>query len=598
MANAFRHAPFFRKNIEGRIVLVWLALGLMATFEMAFAAPDTAPSLLWGLTLPLLGLRHLPRALTLMHLTRRLKIRTIPSLALEALAERTLASPDALYLGDGFDWQPGHAQWSHELLARGGPDATQGAYWLHELSTRKIDLLQPIRDTQGHTLIVGTTGSGKTRTFDLLISQAILRGESCIIIDPKGDRDLRAAALNALEVMGKGHELLIFHPAFPDQCVRLDPLRNFNRPSELSSRIASVIPSTNPSDPFKAFSHRALDQIIQGLLFLKKRPSLRALRRILETGPETLLEHVLEHHLRSILGEGWKSRLPGATRSRPGSRIGALAELYRTQVANTHPALPLEGLLSLWEHDRTHFGKMVASLLPVMTMLTSGVLEHLLSPDAGEMDDPRPVTDFGRVIERGQVIYIGLDALSDGPVASMIGILLLSDLAAVAGDRYNQGITPGAVNVFIDEAAEVINDPAIQLLNKGRGAGIRMTLATQTLADFTARLGSEAKTLQVLGNVNNLIALRVQDDDTQRYVTRNLPTFRRKTVLRTLGNATLGPDPLEFTGNLGERLIEEDADLIPPALLGQLPDLHFLAKLSGGRILKGRIPLLMPSHEA
>ena len=93
-----------------------------------------------------------------------------------------------------------------------------------------------------------------------------------------------------------------------------------------------------------------------------------------------------------------------------------------------------------------------------------------------------------------------------------------------------------------------------------------------------------------------MIALRVLDNETQQYVTRTLPRFRRRTILRTLGNATLGPDPAQFSGNLGERLIEEDADLFPAALLGQMPDLHFLGKLAGGRVIKGRIPLLIDSH--
>ncbi len=38
--------------------------------------------------------------------------------------------------------------------------------------------MQPLKHTEGHSLIVGTTGSGKTRMFDILISQAILRGGS------------------------------------------------------------------------------------------------------------------------------------------------------------------------------------------------------------------------------------------------------------------------------------------------------------------------------------------------------------------------------------------------------------------------------------
>jgi conjugal transfer pilus assembly protein TraD len=33
-------------------------------------------------------------------------------------------------------------------------------------------------------------------------------------------------------------------------------------------------------------------------------------------------------------------------------------------------------------------------------------------------------------------------------------------------------------------------------------------------------------------------------------------------------------------------------DLFPPALLGQLPNLHYLAVLAGGRIVKGCLPIL------
>ena len=47
-----------------------------------------------------------------------------------------------------------------------------------------------------------------------------------------------------------------------------------------------------------------------------------------------------------------------------------------------------------------------------------------------------------------------------------------------------------------------------------------------------------------------------------------------------------------FTGTHGERLMEEESSLFPAALLGELPNLHYIAKLSGGRIVKGRLPIL------
>ena len=191
--------------------------------------------------------------------------------------------------------------------------------------------------------------------------------------------------------------------------------------------------------------------------------------------------------------------------------------------------------------------------------------------------------------------YIALDSLSDGLVGSAIGSILLADLAAVAGDRYNYGVSDRPVNVFVDEAAEVINDPFIQVLNKGRGAKIRLFIATQTFADFSARTGSQDKARQVLGNVNNLIALRIMDSETQQYITDNLPKTRLKYIMRTQGVATSATHPGVFSGNVGERLMEEEGDLFAPQLLGQLPDLHYIAKLSGGRIVKGRLPVLRSS---
>lgn len=231
-------------------------------------------------------------------------------------------------------------------------------------------------------------------------------------------------------------------------------------------------------------------------------------------------------------------------------------------------------------------------------MLTSSELGPLLSPIANDVDDSLLITDSGRIINNAQVAYIGLDSLTDAMVGSAIGSLLLSDLTAVAYDRYNYGVENRPVNIFIDEAAEVVNDPFIQLLNKGRGAKMRCVIATQTFADFAARTGSEAKARQVLGNINNLIALRVMDAETQQYITDNLPKTRLQYIMQTQGMSSNSDSPALFTYNHGERLMEEEGDMFPPQLLGQLPNLEYIAKLSGGRVIKGRIPILTSSTQA
>ncbi|WP_245561967.1 TraM recognition domain-containing protein [Lamprocystis purpurea] len=212
---------------------------------------------------------------------------------------------------------------------------------------------------------------------------------------------------------------------------------------------------------------------------------------------------------------------------------------YRERVSSDHPSTVLDGLLGLYEHEQVHFSKMVASLMPILNMLTSGDLERLLSPVAGTADDPRRLTNLAEVIAADEVLYVGLDSLSDAMVGSAIGSILIADLAAVAGDRYNHQGRLRPVNVFIDESAEVVNDPFIQLLNKGRGAGLRLVIAAQTFADFAARTGSEAKARQVLGNINNLVALRVLDAETQEYVAESLPKTRVTTIMRSHLNAAL-----------------------------------------------------------
>ena len=98
-----------------------------------------------------------------------------------------------------------------------------------------------------------------------------------------------------------------------------------------------------------------------------------------------------------------------------------------------------------------------------------------------------------------------------------MGSILLADIASCLGAIYNFS-KPADAFLIVDESAEVANDQLTQILNKGRGAGMKCVLAVQSIADFTVRFGMPAKTTQLLGNLNNLISLRIQDFETAKYV--------------------------------------------------------------------------------
>ncbi len=501
-------------------------------------------------------------------------------------------------MGAKYWWTDIESNRMHALMSRGiaaqlGKDALnkEGAYWLHGLA-KEEGAVADLALLDGHTLIVGATGVGKTRIFDLFIAQAIARGEPVIIIDPKGDHGLAENARRVCEAIGEPEKFIYFHPAHPEKSACIDPLRNWNRKTELASRIAALIPSETGADPFTAFGWKVLNDIVNGLIATGQRPNLVQLRRYIEGGPDSLLLKALRTHFKNHVRD-WESRVSGFVKQCKGNLLLAYILFYKEMVLFEAPSVDLDGLISTYEHNREHFQKMVASLIPILSMLTSDPLTELLSPDFAPGHD-RVVTDVAKAIRNDKVLYVGLDNLADATVGSAIGSILLADMTAVAGDRYNYGAdNKKPINVFIDEAAEVINQPTIQLLNKGRGAGFRMFIATQTFADFAARLGDENKARQVLANTNNKIALRVLDAETQEYIADGIPKIKVSSMMVRYGHNVVANIHEPYEASYQEQATQEEADLIPPAILSELAPLHYFARLSGGKTIKGRIPILV-----
>ena len=591
----------WRPIYEGYAAGVWLATAV-TLLGVAVVAP-LPPGLLQvsaGLSALLAVCRAIP-AIRLWRWQRRLRGQPLSFITPAQLARQQARQPRTVWLGRGFEWRPVHAQRIHEVLAHQGDtvlpqDATRGAIgapWLHGVGAREADIRLPLEHQAGHLLLVGATRSFKTKLLILIIFQAILRGEAVIVIDPKGDREVRRAMQAACRRAGRPQTFVYFHPAFPDLSARIDPLKNWNNATEIASRVAALIPSETGSDPFKAFSWNALNNIVGGLLEVEERPTLLKLRRYVEGGPDELLQRALRRYAERCLPDYTARLAPYLKGARDqAAQLGGWLRFYREVLAPIRPSPSLEGLSAMVLHDRVHFGKMVASLIPVLGMLTSAPLDGLLSPDPADADDPRRLTDMAQLLEHQQVAYLGLDSLANNTIGSAIGSLLIADLTATIGARYNYSTDFKPVTIVIDEAAEALNDPLIALLNKGAGGGARLVLATQTLGDIEARLGSPAKARQVLGNVNNLIVGRIRDAETQQYIAESLPKTRIRLLQPSQGSTSGSVHPIAFTGGYQESLGLEEAALFAPEWLGLLPNLEYIALLSGSRVVKGRLPIL------
>jgi len=552
---------------------------------------------------------------------------TVPVERVVAQAQR---APHAQWLGRGFDWTPMHAQRMQHLLRAGAPLTAARVRLIDGVEPRPRPLFMDTHALASHALVFGQTGTGKTRLAELLVTSFLARHRDAVvlIIDPKGDRDLQSLLARACRATGRPDALIALHPAFPARSVRFDPLRNFARASSIATRITTLLPSSGQGDAFTQFAWLAINRVVEAMVYAGVRPSLVSIRRCLEDDSHPLLAQVLDAwEARHRSAPDGRARPPEAAhadrtrragRARDGRarhavalepRLAAAVARYRER-SSTSPGVRepvVDGLLSLVMHDPVHFSKMVQNVLPLLASLTGGALGPLLSPDTADASDRRPVFDARKVIDQRRCFYLGLDALSDPVVAAAIGAIVLADLAQVAGELFNEDLDPAGarhrrgsrddharrrvpVLVFVDEAAEVVNAPLVQLLNKSRGAGFSICLAAQTVHDFEAKLGSAAARM-LLGNPGNLIALRTADLETQRFCAGSLAPVSVESIVQSRSSGVRPAfDDGDSDASIGVRRDFREAPLFAPEWLGLLPDLHFVARLAGGRTVKGELP--------
>lgn len=522
------------------------------------------------------------------------------------------------WLGRGFRWTQHHAEVARQIMFRSpgeiqGPPAwlpapllkaiqpanrvplkedAIGVSWIHGLSTEEQELTLPIEALSGHTLVVGTTRAGKTRLYELLSSQIIHAKKVLIIIDPKGDKDWEKRVRE--ECKRAGRKFLFFHPAHPSRSIRMNPLANWNTVSEVATRIGQLI---DAEGTFGAFAWKTLFRVMRAEVADGSRPTIRSAKNYVQNGVDPLLERLIQKKLFGLQGGAWDQDLQSYVKTQARGKTSPISSERLEGMIGKFQALQIEdeaitSLIAMVNHSKEHYSKMIQVLEPILEMLGSDELGRMLSPDPLDMTDDRPIYDTQKIIEENAVLYVGLDSLSNKIIGSAIGSILLADLASVAGAIYNFREAKD-IYVFIDEAAEVMNEQGIQLLNKGGGAGIKAFIATQTIADFDVVFGNSARTGQALGNLNNVICLRVKDPDMADWIATSFGKTAARDVRVTHSTGSGSSKSFtEFSGSTSRSLAETEIPFVSPDLLTRLPGLQYFAFLAGSTLYKGRLPLL------
>ena len=553
-------------------------------------------------------------------------------------------SPEWLFLGRGFRWTAQHTQrlWDatrphnrrylepgrwyvtvrrlEDRLPRLQPVTAAERWWnpLRPLppvggmpALHGVGLLEgeqvirlPASERQGHVFYVGTTGVGKTRAAELAITQDIRCGYPVVCLDPKGDPELFQRMY--VEAKRANRPFYFFHLGYPEHSARYNPIGRFSRITEVATRIANQLPSQGNAEAFRQFAWLFTNVIARALVALGSRPDYRQILRYMNH-IEPLLVQYFEHWLDREGPANWREAIkvqdqasvPAYLKNRD-PRARQLVAFYREQELYDPVA---DGLRRAFEYEKTFFDKISVAVQPLLEKLLSGRIAELINPDYTDTDDPRPILEWQGVIRRRAVVYCGFDALTDPEIAAVVGQSMIADLVAYAGELYKHGLGSGLpqpeavpeTQIHLDEFAELVRGPEIvQALNKGRGAGLRFSVYTQTLADIEAGLGNRARAGQVTGNVTNtIIMLRVADLETAKLLTERLGKVEVNALMLVSGthDSSTPESPVDFTSSTQERISGQTVPMLEPGHLMKLPRGQAFVLMEGGQLYKLRLPL-------
>ncbi len=499
---------------------------------------------------------------------------------------------------------------------------------LNGVEHRQHKVFLPKSDRRQHTYMAGSTGTGKTEAMELMIVQDIHRSSrDCVIVfDPKGSASLLktmyAEAINA----GRADDFTVFHLGFPDISAMYNATGNFSRITEVSSRLANQLPDGGDSSAFKEFGWQFMNLVVRVSDEMTIPVTLVSIRKYIgDIGP--LYLNYARQALTSKYGPVWiehfndevRAVVDAEAKSSKSSVIGylsgrpveeqALHNLLRKGgfvLSENQLFLDLEEVFKM---SASHYGKLVASVRPLLDKLTAGQLELIMSPSEEEISNGRKLLEWEQIIRKKGIVYIGLDAMADFTVASAVGNAMLMDFVSTASRIYKEGVlgdTPGGIPseeisvwMYLDEVDALVGDEFIPMVNKIRGAGVGIVALSQAVQDFEVALNSVAKQKVIIGNFNNVIMFRVRNVETAALIADQSPTVRvlQLTDITTAQDTDNMLDGSLFKSANEDRSTHTETAMITEWMVMRLPIGQAFASVEGGRLMKLHFPFRVRQYD-
>ncbi|MCW2920485.1 MAG: type secretory pathway VirD4 component-like protein [Thermoleophilia bacterium] len=305
-----------------------------------------------------------------------------------------------------------------------------------------------------HTLVLGTTGSGKTTASLTILCQAVLAGWGVVLIDLKGDPDNTAVLAGAAADVGMPYSQFSFTPG--ERCDGWSPLTA----GDPAARMSKVICLSQWTEPYYQSACERFAQL--AFVLLERRgiePTFEELVGLLDD-PSRMSSYA------NILGAGERPRV----------------NAYLTRLLSDR------GQLSALSGLAARIGTLTDLGGPLRTTRRRADL------------------DLERISEHGGVACFSLNSARSAVTAAQIGSLAVLDVQSMVAKRIATGSITRPVIVCIDEFSALDADHLLGLFARARSSRVSMMVATQELADL-ARV-REGFADQIIGLANNKLIMR------------------------------------------------------------------------------------------
>lgn len=341
---------------------------------------------------------------------------------------------------------------------------------------RLLDIIQDADNKTYHTLVLGSSGVGKSRIIESMIDQDIPKGENVVIVDPKGDMNLFSKMYQKAKLCGRENEILFISAVYPQYSIFVNPTKNYYMEEELVSHLVSGVPAKDLF--FYNVAYETTLAIVKSLLMIRRQTNNSEPINFNEVA-----SYVYYEGLRSLQ-----------------TNIAAISEEAEEEK---------ERLDNLFEKvlasPQDYFAKVSSSLRTTLTQMTMGNVGRIV----GNVHDNVFIDRLEQ--NEGVLLYVQTGSVLTRQVSSILSKVIISMIQSLVGRLYASGDAfERKLNIYLDEMGRSLYWGIEDMFAQARQANVSMNGFAQSMLNLTTAVGKDyAET--IVDTISTKIIMRLNE---------------------------------------------------------------------------------------